>query len=129
DRVRELDRDRPHRSTASRAVRLYPWRDGEARRRVVDLARSRAAVRDRDRECSADRAEGFRDVDLAEAQDPDPRRRAIKIAALHAILSLQEGHRSVPGRVRSVQAWQTDLTFVHDERPTVGRCAAGIVAG
>ena len=98
----ECDWHGAHRAAASRAGRLHAGGDDEARRSVVDLARCEAAVRDCDGQRSADRAHEAGRLDVEDEEDPHSRRRAVEAAAVDAVLSAEEGHRSISGCVRRI---------------------------
>ena len=65
---------RPHRAPPPPARRLSPGRNEKARRRVLDLARSRTALRHHHRKRPAGPTHGPRELAVEHPQDPHPRR-------------------------------------------------------
>jgi len=76
--------------------------DGEARRGIVDVARSGVAVRDCRGERAADSDWRDRKLDVEEQEDPHPRRSALEDPAFDALLFVAQGCEPVPGGVRRV---------------------------
>ena len=89
-----------HREAASRTGRLHAGGDGEARRRVVDFARSQVALRDCDGECSADSTDATGRLDVEDEEDQDSRRRSVEAEVVDTVLPAEEGYRSISGCVR-----------------------------
>ena len=83
-----------------RVGRLHSGGDGEARRRVVDIARYGAALRDCDGECAAG-TDGWSWSNGCgtNQENSDSRRRAIEAAAVDAVLPEARGYRPFPREI------------------------------
>src|SRR5712664_478057 len=80
----------------------YFERDGTARRGILDVARSGAALRDFVSQRGADSDHGDRKLDVEDQKDPHPRRGAFEDSAFDAVLFVAEGCGAVPGGLRRI---------------------------
>src|SRR6266851_7781437 len=95
----ESNRDGADRTAPPANGGLHSERDGAARRGVLDVARSGAALRDCGCKRCADTNYGNRELDVEDEEDSHSRRRAVQDPAVDAVLLVAEGCRAVPWSV------------------------------